>query len=324
MGVGIMDVGGPFVLNINPVLLDMGGIKIWYYGLAYALGFLGIFLWLMKRRLTMGLPINEVWSLSITFAASTLIGGRVFEILVYEWDIYRADPFEMFRFWHGGMAAHGVVLGALAGIFFFCLVYKRNVFVIADELVIPAAFFLGLGRLGSHINGEVYGYSTGVWWAIKFPYVEGFRHPVALYDGIKNLLLIPILLSVRRRVVPIPGTLLARFVFWYGFLELFVDHFRDDNSQIFGIGTGQYYNLLIAVGGLLFISRFSRKRHNRKVDLNTIKFAPAALLSRMAAHKNTSNYCKIIVFVLLLLFSLIIPSGWSQEWLRHLIIKNGV
>jgi prolipoprotein diacylglyceryltransferase len=112
-GVGVMNVGGPFVLNIDPLLLDIGGIKIWYYGLAYALGFFGILVWLMRRRLTIGLPVNEVWSLSIIYAVSSLIGGRVFEILVYEWDIYKVDPLEMLRFWHGGMASHGVILGVL-------------------------------------------------------------------------------------------------------------------------------------------------------------------------------------------------------------------
>ena len=126
----------------------------------------------------------------------------------------------MLRFWNGGMASHGVILGALAGILFFCLVYKRNVFVIADELVIPAALFLALGQIGNHINGEVYGYSTSVWWAIKFPYAEGFRHPVALYDGIKNLLLIPILFSVRRRVVAGTGYALGPFYFLVWFSEV--------------------------------------------------------------------------------------------------------
>ena len=324
MGIADMSFSGPFVLNIDPVLLDIGGIKLWYYGLAYALGFFGIFLWLMKRRLTIGLPVNEVWDLSIIFAVSSLIGGRVFEIFVYEWDIFRMDPLEAFRFWHGGMASHGVILGALAGMFFFCLVYKRNVFVIADELVIPAALFLALGRIGTHINGEVYGYSTGVWWAVKFPYAEGFRHPVALYDGIKNLLLIPILLSVRRNVVAMPGMLMAHFIFWYGFLRLFVDYFRDYGPELFGISTGQYYNLLMVAVGLLIIRRFSRRRYNRKTDLNTLRFVPAAILSKIPSQMNTANYCKAIIFIVLLLFSMVIPSGWSQEWLSQLIIKNGI
>ncbi len=34
-----MDIGGPFVLSIDPVFLDLGEIKLWYYGLAYAIGF---------------------------------------------------------------------------------------------------------------------------------------------------------------------------------------------------------------------------------------------------------------------------------------------
>jgi phosphatidylglycerol:prolipoprotein diacylglycerol transferase len=324
MGVGSMNVGGPFVLNIDPVLLNIGGIRIWYFGLAYALGFFGIFVWLMKRRLNIGLPVNEVWNLSIIFAVSSLIGGRVFEILVYEWDIFKVDPLEMLRFWNGGMASQGVILGAMTGILFFCLVYKRKLFIITDELVIPTALFLALGQFGNHINGEVYGYSASVWWAIKFPYAGGFRHPVALYEGVKNLLLIPILLSVRSRVAPVPGTLFAHFIFWYGFLELFVDHFSNQNTQIFGIGTGQYYNLLVAAVGLLLISRFLRKRYNRKIDLNTIKFAPAAILSRMAVHKNEINYFQAIIFILLLLFSMTIPSGWSQEWLRQLITRKGI
>jgi prolipoprotein diacylglyceryltransferase len=39
VGVGVVDIGGPFVLSIDPVFLDLGEIKLWYYGLAYAIGF---------------------------------------------------------------------------------------------------------------------------------------------------------------------------------------------------------------------------------------------------------------------------------------------
>jgi len=62
----------------------------------------------------------------------------------------------------------------------------------ADEVVIPAAFFLGLGHIGDFINSQIYGYVTDVWWAVKFPDAEGCRHPVALYESLKNFALIPI------------------------------------------------------------------------------------------------------------------------------------
>jgi phosphatidylglycerol:prolipoprotein diacylglycerol transferase len=319
-----VDIGGPFILSIDPVFLDLGEIKLWYYGLAYAAGFFCIFLWFMKRRLTIGLPINEVWSLSIIFAVSSLIGGRIFEILIYEWNIFKNDPAEMLKFWHGGMASQGAVLGALIGLLFFCFTYGRKFLLIADELVIPLSFFLALGQFAGHVNGEIYGYTTGVWWAVKFPYAEGFRHPVAIYSGIKNLLLVFILLFIRTRTTVIPGKLLACFICWYGFLQLFVDHFRDHGSELFGFGSGQYYNLLALAFGFLLMSRFTKRHYSRKIDLNTLRFAPAAILSRMPFYTNTTNYGKVVIFILLLFFTMMIPSGWSQEWLRQLFIGDGI
>lgn len=319
-----MDIGGPFVLNVDPVFLDLGEIKLWYYGLAYAIGFFCIFLWFMKRRLTVGLPVNEVWSLSIIFAISSIIGGRVFEILVFEWEIFRNNPLEMLKFWHGGMASQGVVFGALVGLLFFCFTYKRKLLLVADELVIPLSFFLALVQFAGHVNGEIYGYATNVWWAVKFPYAEGFRHPVAIYNGIKNLLLILVLFSIRRRTAAIPGKLVACFISWYGFLQLFVDYFRDHTSEVFGLGSGQYYNLLIMASGFLLMSRFSKRYYSRKIDLNTLRFAPAAILTKIPFYANTNNYGKVVFFILLLLFTMTIPSGWSQEWLRQLIIRNGI
>jgi prevent-host-death family protein len=43
---------------------------------------------------------------------------------------------------------------------------------------------------------------TDVWWAVQFPYADGFRHPVVLYDGATNLLLMLYLLHVRPRPRP--------------------------------------------------------------------------------------------------------------------------
>src|SRR5512139_2216234 len=103
---------GPFVLNINPVLFELAGIRFWYYGVAYALGLLCVLLWIMLRRAALGLHQNEAWSLSILFAALSLIGGRVYELTVNEWTIFRTEPFETYRLWSGGIASEGVLLGA--------------------------------------------------------------------------------------------------------------------------------------------------------------------------------------------------------------------
>jgi phosphatidylglycerol:prolipoprotein diacylglycerol transferase len=279
-------------------------IPLYYYGLAYTIGFLGVHVWLMLRRKQLGLTRSEVYDFSILFAVCVLVFGRIFEIAVYEWDYYREHMQYLFSYWRGGMASHGVLTGATVGTLLFCFLRKKRVFLIADEVVIPAAFFLGLGRIGNFINGQIFGWETNVWWGVKFPDAEGFRHPVALYESLKNFLIIPVLLIVKRITRPGQGLLLAHFVFWYGFLRLFSDYFRQYGGDILGIGTGQYYNIFMSLLGIgLIVWRTKAKpAPEPAVPVDEI---------RDAGHGISLNV-KRILFILLLLFCLCIPSSWTQ------------
>jgi prolipoprotein diacylglyceryltransferase len=88
-------------------------------------------------------------------------------------------------------------VGAVVGTLVFCRLRTKSFLAVADEVVILGAVLMALERVGNHENGEVYGSVTGVASAMKFPFAAGCRHLVALYDGLKNLLLVPILLGVR-------------------------------------------------------------------------------------------------------------------------------
>src|SRR5204863_7220420 len=89
-------------------------------------------------------------------------------------------------------------------------------------------------------------------WAVKFPDADGFRHHVVLYDGLKNILLVLLLLAIRRRNPP-RGAMVGHFFFWYAFLRIFVDIFREYSTTLFGLATGQGLNVAMSVGGLLVI-----------------------------------------------------------------------
>ncbi len=293
-----MTPAGPhFIHNIDPVLFSLGPLATYYYGLAYTLGFLGLHLWLRLRRRGMGWSLAEVYDFSIIFSASVLIFGRSFEIIFYEWGYYRTHLHLLPCYWKGGMASHGLLLGAVAGIWVFCRLRKRHFLETSDEVVIPGAFFLGLGRLGNFINGQIYGYVTDVWWAVKFPGSEGFRHPVALYESLKNFLIIPILLFVRRRGRRGDGRLTAHFILWYGFLRLITDHYREYGNTFLGVGTGQYFNLFMTVMGLGLLVFFK-------------KLPPAE--ERPATPATPVGAARRMVFAGLLIFCLIIPSSWTK------------
>ena len=63
--------------------------------------------------------------------------------------------------------------------------------------------------------------------------------------------MIPILYAVMRRHGMGSGLVAAHFVFWYGLLRFLVDLSRDYAGTFLGLGTGQYFNLAMALVGLL-------------------------------------------------------------------------
>ena len=292
------------VLGIDPVLLQTQWVRLWWYGL------LTVDLWVWLRRERLGYEPGDVALFSLLFAAGVLLGGRIFDVALYEWFYYEDHVRQIPRLWQGGMATHGVMLGAVAGTLLFCRLRGRSFLAVADEVVLPGAVLMALGRLGNHVNGEVYGSITSAAWAMEFPYAEGCRHPVALYDGLKNLLLVPILLGVRslglRRNGYLPeGLMLGHFVLWYGLLRLFVDVFREYDSYWFGIGRGQYFNLLMAAAGLCIVL-VARRRAKAKVEV----------MGRGSRTRAPAFWGKRVAFYALVALCLTIPSGWTQQVLE--------
>jgi phosphatidylglycerol:prolipoprotein diacylglycerol transferase len=310
---------GPFVHRIDPVIVEIGGVYFWWYGLSYTLGFLELLLYLRRRRQLIGLTLAEVYSLALLFMVGVLAGGRAVEVAFDEWPFYRNHLSLIPAYWLGGMATHGLLAGAAIGISTFCWFYRKPVREIADALVIPGAFFLGAGRIGNFIDGQIVGSVTDGWWGVRFPDAEGFRHPVVLYDGLKNLALIPLLIWIGRRR-PIPGARAAHFIFWYAFLRLFVDLCRDYPSHRLALGTGQTLNVVMTLVGAIVIAK-SEWRWRRRSHAGT-REVPARDPGGHLALKRAA-------FVVLLLFSALIPSNWTQDiparyGTRHPMLRRSV
>ncbi len=107
---------GPYVHRVDPVLVDLGGMYLWWYGLGFALGFLQIYLFLRRRRGGLGLTLREVYTLTLFVVIGVLVGGRLIEVAFDEWPFYRQNPRLIPAYWLGGMATHGLMLGAAAAV----------------------------------------------------------------------------------------------------------------------------------------------------------------------------------------------------------------
>lgn len=294
---------GPFVHQIDPIIGDIGGIYLWWYGASYTFGFLGAFLWIRRVRVSLEFDRYAVYGLTILLASGVLLGGRFVEVAFYEWSYYREHLWQIPAIWLGGMSTHGILLGAAIGVWIFCRSFGKNFLSVADELAIAGAWIMGLGRIGNFIDGQIAGSITEVCWAVQFPDLEGFRHPVVLYDGIKNLLLVPVLLFIRSRRPP-PGVVFGNFVFWYGFLRIFVDFFREYRTEFIGFPPGQEFNILMSMLGLgllVWAYRFQR-----------VQDTPRSAASSFETRRDAS-WIQRITLITLMAIPLVIPSDWTQD-----------
>ena len=302
-----------YVHHIDPVIADIGGLHFWWYGLSYTFGFLEIYLYVRRHRAPLGLTLADVYTLMLIVAVGVLLGGRALEVAFDEWGFYRAHPTFVPRYWLGGMATHGLLIGAATGTWLFARLTGRSFLKLADALAVPGAFMMGIGRIGNFIDGQIVGGLTDAWWAVKFPYAEGFRHPVVLYDGAKNLMLMPYLAHVRRTNAT-PGAAAARFVFWYAFPRIFLDLFRDYPTHRLALGTGQTLNLIMAALGIVLLIRSRMRRLG--------KLAPLREAEAAAPRRESPRLWQRAALVTLLIFCMTIPSNWTQDVPAHYAARH--
>jgi phosphatidylglycerol:prolipoprotein diacylglycerol transferase len=231
-------------------------------------------------------------------------GGRAVEVAFDEWPFYRQHPLLIPAYWLGGMATHGLLAGAAAGLTIFVYAYRKPLLELADALAIPGALLMGLGRIGNFIDGQIVGAVTSVWWGVQFPDAAGIRHPVVLYDGVKNLLFTRIFVGLEDE--PDTRAVAARFV-WHAFLRLFIDLFRDYPTHRLALGTGQTLHIVMTAVGIVLLMRSRLRRLGR--------LAPRPPLTPVigpAADKPPS-FAQQVALILILLGSLTIPSNWTQD-----------
>jgi phosphatidylglycerol:prolipoprotein diacylglycerol transferase len=247
-------------VDINPILIELGPIRVGWYGLMYVFGFLASYLlvrYQMKKR-DFGVSKLEVDNLYFYLILGLIIGARLGYVLFYDLKMYLSDPLEIFAIWHGGMSFHGGLIGVLIVGILFSWRNKKSFWKIADLFITTAPIGLGLGRIGNFINGELYGRVTQVPWGMIFPKGGPLpRHPSQLYESaLEGGVLFLILWFLKDKKLP-NGGLLAIFLCAYGLFRFFVELFREPDPQLgFILGPftmGQALSGLMIFGGIALI-----------------------------------------------------------------------
>jgi len=226
---------------IDPVAVNIGPLPIRWYALAYiaGLGFGWLYARLLVRRdrLWGRVPrptASAIDDLVLYTALAIVIGGRLGEVIFYEWPYYSAHPLEIVELWNGGMSFHGGLIAACLAIWYVARQAKVGLLSVGDICAAAAPIGILLGRIANFIRPEEWGRPTDVPWAMVFPGVDDLpRHPSQLYEGaLEGLLLFVVLLFfVRGGALKRPGLTTGIFLVGYGIARIFCEFFRELDPQ---------------------------------------------------------------------------------------------
>lgn len=252
--------------SIDPVILSLGPLQVRWYGLMYVLGFTASYLLVQRQIRSFSYRDLEAHfeNLNIILILSVVLGGRLGYVIFYNLSYYLQHPLEIPATWTGGMSFHGACIGVLLGGWLFVRKKKLDFWKCADLYVVTIPIGLGLGRLGNFINGELFGRTSSLPWAMVFPGGGPQpRHPSQLYEMLlEGLLLFLILWSQKNKPWENKkgwphGSMLCLFLIGYGCFRMIVELFREPDQQIgfvFGFLTmGQLLSgFMILAGSLLW------------------------------------------------------------------------
>ena len=224
--------------QISPNIIEIGPVKVRWYGLMYVLGFVTAYFLIRRqdRAHRIGLQGAVLQDLIFYLAIGLLIGARLGYIFFYQYaeiGEYLRNPLEFIAVWHGGMSFHGGLIGALLSGFLFCRIRNLPVWDVADTVIVTAPVGLFLGRLGNFINGELYGRPSTVPWAMVFPAGGPVpRHPSQLYEAaLEGIVLFLILWRLKDLKLP-SGAMVCLFLGGYGIFRFVAELFRQPDPHI--------------------------------------------------------------------------------------------
>ncbi|CCQ10731.1 Prolipoprotein diacylglyceryl transferase [Pseudoalteromonas luteoviolacea B = ATCC 29581] len=243
--------------EIDPIIFSIGPLSVRWYGLMYLIGFV-FAMWYANREAEKPGSTwtkDQVSDLLFYGMLGVILGGRIGYVLFYQFNYFLDNPMYLFRVDQGGMSFHGGALGVIFAIFIFAWRNKKSILSVGDFVVPLVPVGLLAGRIGNFINGELWGRTTDVSWAVIFPTGGPVgRHPSQLYEAFfEGLVLFVMLVWYKKQVRP-AGSIAGLFLLGYGVFRFAIEYFREPDAHIglYGgiISQGQILSLPMIVAGL--------------------------------------------------------------------------
>ncbi|MDA1194342.1 MAG: prolipoprotein diacylglyceryl transferase [Planctomycetota bacterium] len=271
---------------IDPILLDLGPVKVRWYGVCYIIAFVLAALVLrgLSQRGRWPVPVHKVIDVLFWGILGVFVGGRLGYFLFYGLSL-GYEWWQIIEVHKGGMSFHGGLLGVIVAYWVYAKKAGLPRGELFDGLSLATAPGVAVVRLGNFVNAELWGRPWEGAWAMRFPRYGGLprpfgtnyapdsegwfkaradgvpedflfeplRHPSQLYEMLtEGIILYFVLRFLMLRLGWGGGRIAASFLVLYGSMRFFVEQFRDPDVGIgFQLGTWLTRGQVLCVGMML-------------------------------------------------------------------------
>lgn len=231
-----------------PVLLNLGFIKIYTFGVFLVLGFFwAIFLLWKNIRLTSFKEEDVFDGLFLS-----MFGALFFGRLIFVFINYKDFGFNLLKFvlinGYPGISFYGSIFGGLLVLYLFTNSRKLIFNDLIDYFITPLFVALAFGKIGAFFSGVEIGTKTNFLFKIKYVGFDGYRHLVGLYEGlmliIGFLIAYKILFEIRKERY-YKGFLLKFFLWFLALIIFLFDKIKDNRLYYFGQSLDFLVSLII-------------------------------------------------------------------------------
>ena len=228
---------GDFSIN-PPNSFEVFGFSIYWYGVIIAAGFLLAVLYCMHRCGEFGLNSDNVLDTLIVGTPLAIIGARLYYVVFY-FDLYSDNLWEIFAIRDGGLAIYGGIIGAIIGLLIVSRWRRFSALAMLDLGCFGMLIGQFVGRWGNFINREAYGAETEIFcrMGLTDPVTGNtiYVHPTFLYESLWNFLGFVLLHIFSKKFERrFDGQFFLMYVAWYGFGRMLIEGLRTDSLYIPG------------------------------------------------------------------------------------------
>ena len=253
---------------MHPILLELGPLTVYTYGLLLAAAYLLGLKLAMIRAEKRGLDGARILDLGIYIIISALVGAKLL-LVITDYKSFIGDPRELLTLARSGGVFYGGLILAVAVALWHIRKVGLPLWTTCDVFAPGIALGHVIGRFGCFFAGCCYGRPTTLPWGITFTNpaahnlvgtpLNASLHPTQLYEAGAEFLILMVLLATERKGKPYAGRTFWLYMLLYAISRFIIEFYRgDDRGSVGPFSTSQFISLILAPLAIVMLLHLKR------------------------------------------------------------------